>query len=500
MASSYSPLKIELIGTGDQNGTWGATTNINFNTALQEAITGTVNVAFTSADVTLTLSNTNGSLTARNLRLNLTGTSGGARNLFIPATATPDAFTFVKFYIVNNNLADTVTVAVVGTPGTTTAVPAGASLFVYTDGTNVTPAINYFSGTFGPITTSSITDTGNLTFTGTGNRIRGDFSNATITNRVAVQSSTTDGNTSFAALPNGTSVTSNIRAYGNADPTNASFVSIQTDAGGTALISSRTGSGTYQALSIQTGGAVVAQYDTSGNYSLSIAGASFQGDFSNATVASRNAFKTSTTNGNTVVGALPNGTGTGSAWQAYNAADPSNAGLATLEVSSTAVTLGSSIRGSGTYLPMVFSTNGSTQMTLSTAGNLGLGNTPSGSFKLEVTGKVYSSGGYNVRVSSATSASTLTPNIDNFDMYAYTALAAGITISTPTGTPANGQKLMFRFKDNGTAQTISWSGLWPTQIGVTLPTTTVANKITYVGMIYNGGTSGWDAVAVTTQA
>ena len=39
MASTYSDLKIELIGTGEQTGTWGATTNTNLGTALEEAIT-----------------------------------------------------------------------------------------------------------------------------------------------------------------------------------------------------------------------------------------------------------------------------------------------------------------------------------------------------------------------------------------------------------------------------------------------------------------------------
>jgi hypothetical protein len=40
MASSYSDLKIELIATGEQSGTWGTTTNTNLGTALSEAITG----------------------------------------------------------------------------------------------------------------------------------------------------------------------------------------------------------------------------------------------------------------------------------------------------------------------------------------------------------------------------------------------------------------------------------------------------------------------------
>ena len=80
MPSTYSQLKIELIGTGDQSGTWGDTTNTNLGTALEEAITGSADVTFASGTVTLTLTDTNTTQTARNLRLNLTGTSGGAQN------------------------------------------------------------------------------------------------------------------------------------------------------------------------------------------------------------------------------------------------------------------------------------------------------------------------------------------------------------------------------------------------------------------------------------
>jgi hypothetical protein len=127
MASTYSDLKIELIGTGDQSGTWGATTNTNLGTAIEEAITGSANVAFSSSDVTLTLTDSNASQTARNLRLNLTGTSGGARNLVVP--------NIEKFYIVNNGLADTVTIK--NATGTGVAVPAGKSTLVFNDATNV---------------------------------------------------------------------------------------------------------------------------------------------------------------------------------------------------------------------------------------------------------------------------------------------------------------------------------------------------------------------------
>ena len=136
MASTYSQLKIELIGTGDQSGTWGATTNTNLGTAIEEAITGSADVTFSSADVTLTLTNTNGSQTARNLRLNLTGTSGGARNLTVPDIE--------KFYLINNGLADNVTVK--NTTGTTYTVPAGTTGMIYSTGVGIKSAISFFEG------------------------------------------------------------------------------------------------------------------------------------------------------------------------------------------------------------------------------------------------------------------------------------------------------------------------------------------------------------------
>ena len=135
MASTYSNLKIELITTGEQAGTWGATTNTNLGTALEEAITGTVDVAFSSADVTLTLTDTNATQTARNLRLNLTGTSGGARNLIVPAIE--------KQYIINNGLADAVTVK--NSTGTGIAVPAGKTMLVFNNTTNVVDVTTYLS-------------------------------------------------------------------------------------------------------------------------------------------------------------------------------------------------------------------------------------------------------------------------------------------------------------------------------------------------------------------
>ncbi len=105
----------------------------------------------------------------------------------------------------------------------------------------------------------------------------------------------------------------------------------------------------------------------------------------------------------------------------------------------------------------------------------------------------------NPRISTTTSSASITPDIASFDQYCLTAQAATLTINAPTGTPVDGNKLIFRVLDNGVSQTLSWNGTY-TVVGVTLPTTTTANKMLYVGCIYNVANTRWDVVAVTTQA
>jgi len=131
MASTYSDLKIELITTGEQSGSWGTTTNTNLGTALEEAIVGTVDVPFSSGQVTLTLTDSNGTQSARHLRLNLTGTSGGAQNLVVPSIQ--------KNYLINNGTADTITVKTSG--GTGIGVPSGKAMWVYNNGADVVDAV-----------------------------------------------------------------------------------------------------------------------------------------------------------------------------------------------------------------------------------------------------------------------------------------------------------------------------------------------------------------------
>lgn len=138
MASTYSQLKIELIGTGDQAGTWGATTNVNLGTALEEAITGNATVTFASSNAAIALTDTNATQTARNLRLILGGTISTTQTLFVPA--------ITKQYLVTNNLSSPVVISN-GTnaspTGTTVTVPAGRSMSVFNNGTSITETVTY---------------------------------------------------------------------------------------------------------------------------------------------------------------------------------------------------------------------------------------------------------------------------------------------------------------------------------------------------------------------
>ena len=155
MASTYSSLKLELIGTGEQVGQWGATTNTNLGTAVEEAIVGSADVPFSSADVDLSLTNSNASQIARNYRLNLIGTSGGARNLYLSSGANIE-----KPYIINNGLADAVTVRnkIAGNPsGASVVVPAGRSLLVYNTGTDIVEVQNFTSVASGGTGRSTLT-------------------------------------------------------------------------------------------------------------------------------------------------------------------------------------------------------------------------------------------------------------------------------------------------------------------------------------------------------
>jgi len=143
MASTWSALKIELLETGANSGTWGTATNVNLGDAvLGEVITGSATVNFPSAaDVTLTLTDSATTQSARNLRLNITESGAGigyAGNLILGSNCQIE-----KFYLIRNNGTGVKTIK--NTTGTGIAVAAGKATLVYNDGTNVVDVLNSFS-------------------------------------------------------------------------------------------------------------------------------------------------------------------------------------------------------------------------------------------------------------------------------------------------------------------------------------------------------------------
>jgi hypothetical protein len=162
MPSTFSTnLKLELIATGEQSGTWGTTTNTNLGTLLDEAICGIGNVTMADADTTITIAN-GASSTARKVILVLSGSLTDNRNLIVP--------NINKTYIISNLTGGGFSVTVKNSTGTGISVPNGQNRLVYNDGTNVNEAINSFGSvtvngnlTYGGITVSnSVTGTGSL--------------------------------------------------------------------------------------------------------------------------------------------------------------------------------------------------------------------------------------------------------------------------------------------------------------------------------------------------
>jgi hypothetical protein len=170
MASTYSSLKLELIGTGDQSGAWGNTTNTNLGTALEEAVVGRATADFASdANLTLTLTNTNASQIARHLVLNVTSSVSltVTRDLIVPAIEKP--------YIIQNNTTGSQSIRVI-VAGASVTVPNGKTAFIYNDGANVRYAFDQIGalnvagalGITGALTGTTSTFSGDGTYSGTG--------------------------------------------------------------------------------------------------------------------------------------------------------------------------------------------------------------------------------------------------------------------------------------------------------------------------------------------
>ena len=158
MASTYSPsLRIELIGQGEQSGTWGITTNNNLGSLIEQAITGVQTISM--ANATYTLTSYDGAVDqARNAVLVLTGTNLAPQDLVAPAVE--------KVYLISNNTGNTVNIKTSG--GNAASIRDGSYAQVYCDGTdffNATPSGNSVQGNLA--VSGSITAGANITATNT---------------------------------------------------------------------------------------------------------------------------------------------------------------------------------------------------------------------------------------------------------------------------------------------------------------------------------------------
>jgi hypothetical protein len=161
MATTYNNnLRIAEIGTGDQAGVWGNTTNYNLATLLTEAITGVASITITGNQALTALDGATDQ--SRQAVLLLSGTPASAFTLYTPPTD--------KIYIIKNSTGQTATISAATlangttpTGGTTVTIPNGNTVFIYCDGTNIADGLNRING--------NLSVTGNGAFGGTGSLV-----------------------------------------------------------------------------------------------------------------------------------------------------------------------------------------------------------------------------------------------------------------------------------------------------------------------------------------
>lgn len=143
MPSTYSPdLRIELIANGEQSGTWGSTTNSNLGTLIEDAISGLASVSVTTANQALTALN-GAADESRCAVVSLSTTTTANFSVYVPPVT--------KLYVVKNTTAYVATVycsTVIGNTtaaGTGVAIPAGKSVLIRADGTNVVEQLDHIN-------------------------------------------------------------------------------------------------------------------------------------------------------------------------------------------------------------------------------------------------------------------------------------------------------------------------------------------------------------------
>ena len=206
-------------------------------------------------------------------------TINAARTLTIPAVSGNRTFAFIneaQTFTADQNITGNLTTSQTTTTNSlVVGTQSGKATVSYTTNAARTLTVPAVAGnrTFAFIDeaqtfTTDQTIAANLVVSGNARKIQGFFDGATIGNRTLFQTTTTNGSTSVAAVPNGTSQACSFIANNNSDPTNASYAAIYVDDDEVSFASSAWGSGTFQPLNIGTSGFGRVLIDPSGEIGI----------------------------------------------------------------------------------------------------------------------------------------------------------------------------------------------------------------------------------------
>lgn len=302
-------------------------------------------------------------------------------------------------------------------------------------------------------TSGGLTLAGNLSFFGTGQRIIGDFSNGFDAQRLMFQTSTVGGQTNIGVLPNGSNLTTRINLYTSGAAGNCSLLQIQAIPGDFSITSASMGTGVVEDLAFvvaglspfyrmilwHTGGISFMNTTDPGNGVMSLAGnfsltgsaRRILGDFSSSTAANRVLFQSSTGNGVTTLGAIPNGVGQTSQMFFYSSADPANSGFLSVTANQGGNLIQSSSFGTGTIQSLSFWVGSNILQRLFPSGGISLLDTtdPGAGFVrigggLNVTGAITLANNQFLRGTDSTSVISNIIGIDSSDV-----LQLGSTVS-----------------------------------------------------------------------